>query len=508
MKIRTLCLMLLCSILSLGAQNDYPVGYEVSWSNNFGNSNLAPYYVTSNSHGIYSQSNATLLRAKVFRPLELDKKISYSFCADVIGGAESKATYLQYSIDKDALIGYKRGIPAAWIQQLYGEFKYRSLFLTVGMKEHESALYNNQLGTGDFIESGNSRPMPEIRAGLIDFRDIPFTNGWAQIQGEYSFAKQLDGNWLKDHYNYYSHFLTTDSYYSYKRIYFRSKPSERFSVTVGMQTGVQLGGKYKTYEKGIVTQETDLKINFKAFIRTIIPGSGSTPGNDVYYEGNTVGCWDLMTRYRLFNNDEIKAYVQMPFEDGSGIGKLNGFDGVWGLEYKSSRKRLIHGAVLEYINFRNQSGPIHWAPGDHDNSPINTPATGADNYYNNFQYNGYQYYGMSIGTPFLQSPIYNTDGYMQFVHNRVEGFQLGLMGTLAPQFDYRLLVSYRNSLGTPFVPLIKKSHDTSVMLEGKYSLKPIPNLEMKGMVAMDRGNMYGNKLGVLFTVSYRGILNF
>ena len=72
---------------------------------------------------------------------------------------------------------------------------------------------------------------------------------------------------------------------------------------------------------------------------------------------------------------------------------MNGLDGWYGIEYKSGEQGIINGAVIEYVDLTNQSGPIHWAPNDHD-TPITTEAPGADDYYYNYAYKGYQYYGM------------------------------------------------------------------------------------------------------------------
>ena len=81
---------------------------------------------------------------------------------------------------------------------------------------------------------------------------------------------------------------------------------------------------------------------------------------------------------------------------------MNGFDGLWGLEYRSDHSnKLITGAVIEYIDFTNQSGPIHWTPNDRPGTPITSHSSGADDYYNNYIYNGYQSRGLSIGSPFV-----------------------------------------------------------------------------------------------------------
>ena len=52
----------------------------------------------------------------------------------------------------------------------------------------------------------------------------------------------------------------------------------------------------------------------------------------------------------------ISAYLENYYDDFSGMGKLNGFDGLWGIEYKSNHKQAINGFVLEYYQTTNQSG--------------------------------------------------------------------------------------------------------------------------------------------------------
>ncbi len=45
----------------------------------------------------------------------------------------------------------------------------------------------------------------------------------------------------------------------------------------------------------------------------------------------------------------ISAYLENYYDDFSGMGKLNGFDGLWGIEYKSNHKQAINGFVLNTI---------------------------------------------------------------------------------------------------------------------------------------------------------------
>ena len=64
------------------------------------------------------------------------------------------------------------------------------------MKERGSALLNDILTSGDVVESGNARPVPQLRAGFVDFQNVPLTDGWLQIQGELGYGKFADGGWM------------------------------------------------------------------------------------------------------------------------------------------------------------------------------------------------------------------------------------------------------------------------------------------------------------------------
>lgn len=494
-------LSLFAAAFGVQAEDGYSMDYSAEAILNAGNGDFAPYYIASNRHGVITQSKNALLRVSAMRDMNLSERFSYGFGADFIGGYGSNADYLRW-VD-GALRGHSEHPARVWIQQLYGEVKYRSLFLTVGLKEHDSALLDFRLSSGDFIESGNSRPIPEVRAGFVDFQDIPFTNGWVQIQGEISYGKLTDNGWLRDHYNYFQGHLNLGALYSYKRCYFRTNPSKRFSATVGMQVGAMFGGSTSWYYKGEVRKSETFSRGLKQFFKMLIP----IDGGQEYYSGSSLGSWDIFLRYNLKNGMTIRGYLQKPWEDGSGIGFLNGFDGLWGLELKTNRPGILTGAVVEYLDFTNQSGPMHWDPDDNAGTGIGHRAEGADDYYNNHEYNPYAYYGMSIGTPFLKSPLYNLDGAMMYLHNRVRGFHVGVEGGFG-NIGYRLLGGYRKSWGAGYQPVVDPAGDTSMMLEASYKLPDVKGLAVKAQVAFDKGSLYGDNFGACVTVSYRGALKF
>lgn len=481
----------------LNSRAEYRIDYSAEAVLTAGSGDFAPYYVASNNHGIVTQRDNALLRASLSRSVDMSKRFSYGFAADLIGGYGSNVDYLRYS---DGALRENPQHPSRfWIQQLYGEIKYRGVFLTAGLKQHQSAILYNPLTSGDLIESGNSRPIPEVRAGFIDFQNIPFTNGWLQIQGEISYGKPTDSQWLKNHYNYYEYHINLGALYTYKRCYFRTKPSQPFSATFGMQVGAQFGGTSTWFTNGVEGKKATFSRGIKQFFKMFLP----TDGGVEYYAGSSLGSWDVAFRYRLRNGYTLRAYFQKPFEDGSGIGFLNGFDGLWGVEFRTNGNAPVSAVVAEYLDFTNQSGPLHWDPDDNPGTTITNRAEGADNYYNNHEYNSYAYYGMAIGTPFLPSPIYNRDGALLFLHNRVRGFHIGVEGNIIPTVAYRLLGGYRKSFGTPFFPALKPMTDTSFMAETSWQT-PLKGLTLKGQFALDHGTLLGNNTGGCVTVAYRG----
>lgn len=483
---------------------EVPVNYQATVIGTIGDGDFAPHYISSLNHGIITQSDNALLRLRAWKPLETNTRFSYGFGADFVTGFSSGVDYLRYNPTTTTFYSHEEKPANIWLQQLYGEIKYRGVFLTVGLKEHQSAMLNNSLTSGDLVESGNARPIPELRAGFIDYQDIPFTNGWVQIEGEISYGKLTDNDWVKNHYNFYNSHIAQGVWYTYKRAYFRTKPDERLSVTIGAQAAGTFGGYTDWYNNGVIVKHEDRTANLGDMFEMFIPKLSDKEG---FVAGNHLGSWDIMASYRLKNDDEIKAYVQWPWEDGSGIGKLNGFDGIWGLEYKSARKGFVNGAVIEYLDFTNQSGPIHWAAADSPGTTITDDATGGDEYYNNAFYNPNAHYGMVIGNPYMRSTIYNTDGYNMIVDNLVRGFHAGITGNISNAVEYRLLGGYRKAWGDGRIPRAKAVENTSFMAEASYTPASIKGLTVKAQVAFDNGTMLGDNFGSCVTISYNGLLN-
>ena len=287
-------------------------------------------------------------------------------------------------------------------------------------------------------------------------------------------------------------------------------------LTIGAQAACQFAGTATYYANGEIVKTVEMKPTLKAFWRALFAGGGGENlGDQIYVQGNHVGSWDIAIDYRMPSGTTLRAYYQSLWEDGSGIGKQNGLDGLWGVEYRSGNRGIVTGFVAEFIDLMNQSGPIHFAYKDlsDDNHPagseIGVNATGGDDYYNNYCYNGYQNRGMSIGSPMAKSPLYNTDGYMRFTDNRLRGFHLGLMGDLGSQVSYRALLSWRKSFGTSFIPRLEPMTCTSMMLEATYTPRWLNGLQFRAQLAHDHGKLYGgNNTGALLSITYNGNFSF
>jgi hypothetical protein len=485
--------------------------FSVGMIANVGNSELAPYYISSNNGGNITQQYSALMNVSLVHSTDLDKRFAWGAVLEAWGGYTSSAGYQRYKGDGQFEV-QKQHPARAWIQQAYIMAKYRSIFAVAGQSYKSSPIVNGQLSSGDLVWSGNARPPVGLRAGFFDFQDIPFTKGWVQITGEFGYFREFDDKWLENHYNYYNHFITTGSWLHYKSMHFRTNPHKPFVFTIGAQSACQFGGTADYYEDGQVTRTVKMDADAKAFWRTFIAGSGGNSAGDSFVEGNHLGTWDIALEYNLKDGKLLRAYTQWLWEDGSGIGKMNGFDGLWGLEYRNAvGLPLIESVVIEYIDFTNQSGPIHWTPNDRPDTPITSHSSGADDYYNNYIYNGYQSRGLSIGSPFVKSPLYNQDGYMRYRDNVLRGFHVAMKGQLSPEWRYCLKGSYRKAWGTPIIPRAGSVDDFSMMAQVLFNpYRGCFNgpLSFLATVAMDRGSLYGNNWGCLLGITYSGSFNF
>lgn len=495
--------IILVALVSVSSVYAYELNWEASTTINAGTGPFAPSLIMSNRAGTITQSKGIYQRAGIYRALDSEKRFSYSFGIDGYVQGVSSVDYEKWNSSEREFHMIARRPSVLALQQLYGLIKYRSIYLMAGMKEHDRTFVDNSLSSGDLTISNNARPIPQVKAGFYDFVNIPFTKGWVQIIGDISYGKFMDSRWTEKHYNYYNSFITTDVWFHYKRLYFRTNPEERFVATFGMQHAAQFNGKWSVYKRGECIETHKPRHLLRSFLDVFIQSqynNSEVAGEALNFIGNHLGSWDVKFDYRLRNNDKVSFYVMKPWEDGTGIGWQNGFDGVWGLAYKSSSdKSLVKDVVVEYLDFTNQSGPFLYEPSEN----ISSNPTGGDDYYNNFMYNGWTNYGMGVGSPVLKSTIYNTDGYLMYLDNALRGFHFGVDGRIG-HVDWKLLLSWKQSKGAHYHPRVEKVQSTSVMMSGKYLIPKIEGLSIEAQIGFDAGNLYPGCFGSLISLSYKG----
>ncbi|MBR6432210.1 MAG: hypothetical protein IKS64_05090, partial [Muribaculaceae bacterium] len=344
------------------ATDSIAVDYNVGLTINTGGSEFAPYYISSNRHGTVTQQHSALLSAGIKHDMDTTRRLSWGAGAEMWGGWSSSIDYQRYDSEHMAWTSNPQHPARLWMQQLWIEGKHRGVFLTIGQKDIDPEFVNRDLSSGDLVMSGNARAAFGARAGFINFQNVPFTHGWLQIKGEYGYYRHHSTIWLKNHYNYYNNFITTHYWFNYKNIHFCTNPNKPLILTIGAQAACQFAGNAYYYEKGEKSMTVKMKPTFKAFWRALFAGSGGeNQGDQAYVQGNHVGSWDIALDYHLPIGDMVRGYYQSLWEDGSGIGKMNGFDGLWGVEYRSGGHGIVTGAVVEFLDLMNQSGAIHFS---------------------------------------------------------------------------------------------------------------------------------------------------
>lgn len=467
---------------------------------------FAPYMIGSWNYGRTVAKNQLSLDLEAHRDFDLSKRFSWSAALEFMTGYSHKALYDRYDEASGEWTTHRVGPAPIHLQQLYAEVKFRGVFLSAGLKNQHSILVNDTLSSGDLIQSTNARPIAMVNIGFVDFQDIPFTRGWVQIEGRIGYGKFADNDYLRHQYNHYNFHLATGVLYTYKRAYFRTKPSERFSVTIGTQVAGQFGGTTKFYKDGKLHSTVDNPQKLKTFWQMFIPGLDNGDG---FVEGSHLGSWDLRARYRFSGGGELSGYFSWFWEDGSSMAKRNKWDGLWGLEWRNPQGKWLTGAVVEYIDFRDQSGPIHWAPGDRPGTDISSEATGSDRYFNNSSFNAHANFGMAIGSPFVLSPVYNRDGFPQFAQTISRGFHAAARGNISPELGWQAKLSYQAARGNGDNGWFKTLHNTSASVEASWNARRLlEGLSMSAIAAFDAGSLRGDNFGAMLSVKYSGSLSF
>ncbi|MCM1311426.1 MAG: capsule assembly Wzi family protein [Bacteroides sp.] len=488
--------------------------FSAEMAGTMSNGEHAPFWLTANKYGLSSiENNSGYIRGGIFRNASADSLRNWQigYGADFV----IPANYTSHFV----------------IQQLYTELRYKKGLLSVGAKERMMELKNNDLSSGSQTLGINARPIPQIRIELPEYWNIPLTGGWVQLKGHIAYGAMTDDKWQHEFTQKKSRYADNVFYHS-KAGYLRigNKDKSPFSLELGLEMATQFGGTtYQPNGDGAITA-TKNSSNLKAFWNAFIPNGSGDPYEQQYQftnvEGNHLGSWVMRASYEK-SKWKASVYADHFFEDHSSMFMLD-YDGygngndwntrkknkyllydfkdiMFGAELNLKQGRWIRDIVVEYLYTEYQSGPIY-----HDHNP-NTPdhIGGNDNYYNHSIFPGWQHWGQVIGNPLYLSPVYNTDGTIQTKDNRFKAFHLGISGEPTGYWQYKILATWRQGLGTYNIPYTKHKEQTSILAEAAYKFhsKTLKGWSAGAAVGLDFGETTGDNQGVCVKITKKGFIS-
>ncbi len=474
---------------TLGTHITYDLAAEAA----AGTGDYTAYQLATNRHHVLgTRANTGYVRGAINVTHDFSENLKLSGCVDALASVHADHK--------------------AYLQQCFVNLSYKSFFIEAGSREEKQVVRDNLLSIGSFVKGTNAKPIPQVHFGTNDFWTVPFTKDWVQINFDFGYGKFLDSGYREDMFQKSGSVndqYTTGAYYHQKHLYIRSNPTKPIFVMVGIEHVAQFGGTSHYYVDGVLTAKKK-PTNLKAFWNVILPiGDSNYFENEALEDwvyGNHIGVMTYQIGWNINENHQVQAYLDNPFEDGSGIRKGNGWDGLWGLQYsnKTIGRQYVRGIVLEYFQSTNQSGAVHWDRGDYPEpirSQITDLVTGNDNYYNHQFYDGYSHYGMTPGIGLITSPTYNSDGYTSFRDNRVRAWHLGINGEITDRISYLVKGSYQEGWGTYSAPAPQKLHSFDAMFQGIYTLG---SWQFSAAYAIDKGNVFGDCNTFNLKIGYHG----
>lgn len=454
-------------------------------------SGRTPFWLVSNRYGLTSLvQNNGYVRGGFFRDMTHDSRFSWGFGADLVVPYHFTSHFV--------------------IQQLYGEIRYRSLELTVGSKNRYMGIIDQELSSGDMTFSLNSRPVPQVFLAMPEYEWVPWTKKMLAVKGFVSMGMLTDWRWQRSFTSgrqWSEHVL-----YHTKGLFLRWGNREKFSLLIegGLEMGTLMGGKIHRIGSDGKPIVIDIPHSLKDIVKSMLGmggGDSSDPnqmGEITNCLGNHTGEWTLAATWAPREADwSLKAYYQHYFEDHSQMF----FDYAWrdmllGFELKLPKNRFVDKFVYEYINTKDQSGPVYW-----DHTPdLPEQVSGADNYYNHYLYGGWQHWGMGIGNPLIISPLFNNDGTLGFKYNRIKGHHFGISGRPIDELYYKILLTATRTWGTYGNPTPDILHNFNAMLELTYSPRRLKGWDFQLGLGADGGMMLGKSVGAMVTIRKTGWL--
>ena len=157
------------------AAEPFDIEYEASLTANVSTGTFAPYMLGSWNYGRINSASGIWQDGRIEKKMTLDRRFSWGAGVEYIAGYGTAADYDRYN-DGEWTRKSVRQAPVR-LHQIYGEVKYRGVYLLAGMKERHSLIVDDELSSGDLTRSNNACPIPGVAAGFVDFQNIPLPTG-------------------------------------------------------------------------------------------------------------------------------------------------------------------------------------------------------------------------------------------------------------------------------------------------------------------------------------------
>ncbi len=366
-----------------------------------------------------------------------------------------------------------------YFNQLYAHARLAFVDITAGIKPYHMGPQDDELSSGGLLFSPNAHPLPRITIGIDDYVAFPGLFGYLEVKGGLTHGWFTDNEYVQNSYLHHA--------------YAGARVGGKLPVRLAYEFHhvAQWGGTSPVYG--------DLGNDWHSFMNAVFAGSGGSMANDqLNAQGNHIGSQIISIE---INPEKWQAifYWQSMFEDGPikfPTHATNRKDGLWGLHISLKKWPFINGFTYEYLHTTDQSGPYH----DRDGLIYG----GADNYFTNGIYkNGWNYYLRTIGTPYITSPLYNTNGEIYSLNTRIMAHFLGVRGNIFG-YRYRVMASHVKNYGT--YSQYQESNNKALLIEVTKQFEKVWGLEFSLSLATDIGNQFGNSFGTMLTIAKRGLI--
>lgn len=424
----------------------------------------APFWLHHNTYGDVSSSPFSgNITAGIYKPERSSSRWwDFDFAVQLTGRVQHPASGTGY------------------LNLAYGHVRLLFFDITAGIKPMIYETQDTLLSSGSLLFSENSHPIPRITIGIEHFTPIPGLFGYLEIKGGLTHGWLVDNAYLRG------------SYLHHKWLGLRAGGKLPVNISYEFHHAAQWGG--------ISPEYGDIGSGWSDFLHVLLAQSGGVMYSDrTNALGNHLGSQQLMVTGKG-QGWEVNVYWQNLLEDNFElIGKgQNLTDGLWGISMKQNRWSFIQGVTYEFLNTTGQSGPWHDLDG--------LCYAGNDQYYRNSIFeNGWTYFSRTIGTPFITSPLYNKDGTLYTLNNRVMAHHFGMRGDIYG-FRYIAKISHARNYGVDNTSRAVLSNNTAVLLEVNKVVPQAWGLHFGLRLAADFGTQFGNQFGAQITIRKDGVI--